>query len=409
MFKQMSPNGFGDRDDQGVRLSTTTQDYYELLGVDRGADADTIKRAFRRKARECHPDVSTAPDAEECFKKLNEAYDVLSDPAKRDQYDRYGTVGGAGGWSGGTGYADFSEIFGGGAFDLGDLFSSFFGGVSGTQNGKAVRTEGRDMGITVTVTLEEVARGVTKTITLDRLAPCPECGATGSVSGAAARTCSSCQGTGQTSGYQQTLFGTMQTRVTCQTCGGLGTIIGDACDECQGSGRVIDRQQLDVEIPAGINDGQKIRMRDLGEAGIRGAQSGDLLVTVHVADHERFERQGADLHLRLPVSVAEAALGASKNVESLLESVAVEVPAGKQTGQTVRVKRAGLPVIGRPEGLGDLYCHIEVIVPKRLSDKAKHLLHELSDELGDNPDSNADELRPKRFGDKLKDWIRGEG
>jgi molecular chaperone DnaJ len=387
-----------------------SKDYYAELGVARDADAETIKRAFRRKARECHPDVSDAPDAEECFKRLNEAYDVLSDPAKRDQYDRYGRVSGSGPGGAGNGnpYVDFGDIFGGGvSFDLGDLFSSFFGGVAGARGGRAVRPEGRDMSIGLTITLEEAARGVTKTITLDRLAPCPECKATGSVSGAPPATCTKCGGSGQVVGYQQTLLGPMQTRQTCPDCGGLGTTTADACEECQGSGRVIDRQQVEVEIPAGIAEGQKIRMKEMGEAGIRGAASGDLLITIGVARHERFERNGADLHVRLPISLAEAGIGATKLIDGLLEPVSVAVPAGKQTGETIRVKRAGLPIVGKPEALGDLHCHLEIIVPKKMSERAHELLRELSAEFGDDETSDADELRKQSFGDKVKDFFHG--
>ena len=389
-------------------MSTVRIDYYEVLEVTRDADGETIKRAFRRKARECHPDVSSAPDAEERFKKLNEAYDVLSDPAKRDRYDRFGTADASGGFGGGAYGVDFGDIFGGGVtVDLGDLFSSFFGGVTGSRGGRAVRMEGRDMAVSLTITLEEAARGLTRSITLDRLAPCPECDATGSADKQGAVTCSECQGRGQKAGYRQTIFGTMQTSVPCEDCGSTGKRVENPCEECQGSGRVIDRESVDVVIPPGMGDGQKIRMREMGEAGIRGAKSGDLLITIHVQAHERFERSGHDLHVRLPLSIAEATLGTHKLIEGLLEPITVEVAPGVQTGEKTRVKGAGLPVVGRPEGYGDLYCHIEVIVPRKPSEKARALLQQLSEELGDSETSNADDLRQKNIGDKVKDFFKG--
>ena len=390
-------------------MSTASIDYYEILEVTRDADGETIKRAFRRKARECHPDVSSAPDAEERFKKLNEAYDVLSDPAKRERYDRFGTADGPGGFGGGGYGVDFGDIFGGGVtVDLGDLFSSFFGGVTGSRGGRAVRVEGRDMSISLTITLEEAAKGLTRTITLDRLAPCPECDATGSADKQGAVTCTTCQGTGQKVGYRQTIFGTMQTQVPCEDCGSTGKRVENPCDECQGSGRVIDRESVDIVIPPGIGDGQKIRMREHGEAGIRGAKSGDLVVTIRVRAHERFERSGQDLHVRLPLSITEATLGARKTIEGLLEPVTVEVAAGLQSGDKTRVKGAGLPIVGRPDGFGDLYCHIEVIVPRKPSDKARDLLQQLSVEFGDSETSNADDLRQRNIGEKVKDFFRGK-
>ena len=390
-------------------MSTVRIDYYEVLEVTRDADSETIKRAFRRKARQCHPDVSSAPDAEEQFKKLNEAYDVLSDPNKRDRYDRFGTVDGPAGFGGGGYGVDFGDIFGGGvSVDLGDLFSSFFGGVSGSRGGRAVRMEGRDMAMSLRISLEEAARGVTKTITLDRLAPCPECDATGSADKHGAVTCSACNGSGQRVGYRQTIFGTMQTSVPCEDCGSTGKRVENPCEECQGSGRVIDRESLDVVIPPGVGDGQKIRMREMGEAGIRGAKSGDLVISVQVQAHERFERSGKDLHVRLPLSIAEATLGTHKIIDGLLEPVSVEVAPGFQTGEKVRVKGAGLPVVGRPDDAGDLYCHIEVIVPRKTSEKAQELLRQLSAEFGDSETSNADDLRQKNIGDKVKDFFKGK-
>ncbi len=393
-------------------MAAAGSDYYELLGVARDADADTIKKAFRRKARECHPDVSNAPDAEERFKSLNEAYDVLSDPNKRRQYDQFGTVGSNGGYGG------YDDIFGGGvAFDLSDLFSAFFGGAAG-RGGRGVSLEGRDMAMQLSITLEEAARGVKREIRYDRLAPCDECGATGSADGSAPGKCPACGGTGQTVSYRQTLFGAMQTAAPCPSCGGTGTHIANPCHECEGSGRVIDRETFTLDIPAGITDGQTIRKREAGEAGIRGARAGDLIFTIHVSAHERFERQGANLHARLPISITEAALGAVKEVDGLLEPVKVEISAGAQSGDRVRIKGAGMPQLNRGDQRGDLIFYLDVIVPRKISPKAEELLRQLSAELGDAPASDADELAGKGgIGEKLrgikqgvedfKDWISG--
>ena len=380
-------------------------DYYEMLEITRDADGETIKRAFRRKAREYHPDVNSAADAEDRFKELNEAYDVLSDPNKRSHYDRFGTAPGAAGGSP-YGGVDMNDIFGGGAVDLGDLFSSFFGGVAGSRGGRAMRPEGRDMGMTLNISLEDAARGVTRQVTLDRLAPCTECDATGSADKTGPVSCHTCDGVGQVVGTQQTIFGTMRTQRACPDCGGTGQNVEHPCEECQGSGRMIDRQTVDVEVPAGIADGQKIRLNGMGEAGIRGAASGDLLITVQVLAHDRFVRKGQNLNVRVPVSIAEAALGATKRIDGLLDEVIVEVPAGIQTGDRVSVADAGLPFVSREGQFGKLYCHIDVIVPKKVSAKGKELLEQLSAELGDSETSDADELQQQGFGEKVKDFFK---
>lgn len=381
-------------------------EYYDLLGVSKDATADEIKKAFRRKAREVHPDVNDAHDAEDQFKSLNEAYDVLSDPNKRAQYDRFGQSGGPGGFAGGATsyqYADFSDMFGGGGVDIGDLFSSFFGG-AGVGSRAATRTEGRDMAMSIGITLEEAARGLKRTISVDRLAPCDECDATGAQKGTSAVTCPTCDGAGQVIGYRQTLFGTMQAAAICEECHGTGKFIEHPCEECEGSGRVIDRQQVDVNIPAGIRDGQQIRLRDMGEAGIRGAVGGDLIITVRVMAHERFERSGSDLHAHLAVSMTEAALGATKTVDGLLEPVSVHIPAGTQTGEQIKVKGEGMPVVNRDES-GNLFFHIEVVVPRKLTERQRELLEELSAEFGDSETSEVD--HHKKGFDRLKDWFKG--
>jgi molecular chaperone DnaJ len=374
-----------------------TQDYYATLGVEKTASADEIKRAFRRKARELHPDVNASPDAEERFKEINEAYDVLSDEAKRDQYDRFGTVGRGPGGAGGYQYADFGDLFGGG-FNMEDLFSTFFGGAAGGRGG--VRLEGRDMAMQIVITLTEAAQGVDKEIVLDRLATCDVCGGSGSTDESKTTTCPDCGGSGQRVVQRRTFLGTMQTVTPCERCGATGHIIENPCEECQGSGRVPDRQHVTVSVPAGIRDGQQIRMRGLGEAGIRGAASGDLLVTVRIAPDEYLHREGDDLHCRATVTMTQAALGAQIQVTGVLEDVEVNVPAGVQHGETVRVKGMGMPRV-HGNGRGDLIVHIAVVVPTKLSKRQRELLEELAAESGD---SHAEYKSPVQ---KLKDWLGG--
>lgn len=372
-------------------------DYYETLGVARDATADEIKKAFRRKARELHPDVNKAEDAEERFKQCNEAYDVLSDPDKRAQYDRFGTVGRQG--AGGPGYVDLGDLFGGaGGFDMGDLFSAFFGGVSGA--GRGVRLEGRNMATGIVVTLREAATGVDKDLTVDRLAPCDVCGGSGSAEGGAVTTCPDCNGSGQRLTVRQTFLGSMQTAVPCDRCGATGHIIDNPCEECQGSGRVPDRQHVTVHVPAGIGDGQQVCLRGLGEAGIRGARAGDLIVTVRVARDEYLHREGDDLHCQATVSVAQAALGTETPGPGLLEDNVIEIPAGTQHGDTIRIKGKGMPRWNRNDR-GDLYVHIAVEVPKKLTKRQRELFEELAAELGEHVSE------PKSPVNRLKDWLRG--
>lgn len=357
-------------------------EYYDILGVDRDADANEIKKAFRRKARKLHPDVNKAPDAEERFKELNEAYDVLSDPQKKAMYDRYGTADAAQGFGGGYQSVDMSDIFGG----MGDIFSSFFGGMGGNGgHSSQARREGRDMGIGLRLTLEEVATGAKKDIVYDRLAPCEECGGTGCADGGKEVNCKKCNGTGRVVSVQHTFLGDMQTATTCPDCGGTGKVIDKPCPECEGQGRVPDREHLTIEIPQGIRDGQQVRVQGRGEAGMNGAKAGDLIATVRIEPHEYFERDGDHLHARANISVAQAALGADITVQGIMdgEEVPVKIPAGCQSGQTLRIKGYGLPRFRKEGKRGDMLVHITVVVPNKLSRKAKKLMEQLNDELGD--------------------------
>lgn len=350
------------------------KDYYAILGVERGASDADIRKAFHAKARTMHPDVCKEPDAEERFKEINEAYAVLSDSEKRDFYDRYGTVDGYG-----QGGPDIGDIFGGG-FDMSDLFSSFFGGAAG--GGRAVRLDGRDMGASIRVTLQEAATGCSKEIAYNRLAPCKSCEGSGCAEGGHVVNCPTCHGTGQVTTVQRTFLGNMQTRSVCPDCGGTGNTVDHPCPECEGQGRTPDRERVNVKVPAGFQDGQQLRVPGFGEAGVRGARSGDLIVTVQVASDERFQRAGDDLHVRVEVSVAQAALGATVRIEGVLpdETVEVEVPAGCQFDDTVRVAGKGMPRMRR-DGRGDLVAHIDVVVPRHLTERQRELFEELAESM----------------------------
>jgi len=379
-------------------VPASTQDYYALLGVERTATADEIKKAFRAKARELHPDVNSASDAEERFKEINHAYDVLSDPAKRDSYDRYGADGPRGGNGGGYGYADIGDLFGGGAggFTMEDLFSTFFGG--GVGGGGGVRLEGRDMAMQIVITLEEAATGAEKEIVVDRLATCEVCHGSGAAEGSQVVTCPDCHGSGQRVVMRKTFLGTMQTAAPCERCGATGQVVEKPCEECQGTGREPDRQHVTVTIPVGIQDGQQIRLRGLGEAGVRNHAAGDLLITVRVKAHDYLHREGNDLHCRATVTIAQAALGVDLSLHGILEENTVAIPAGTQHGDTIRVKGHGMP---RPGGSsrGDLIVHVNVEVPRKLTKRQRELLEELASEFGE---ATAEHKRPLQ---KLKDWF----
>jgi molecular chaperone DnaJ len=369
-----------------------TRDYYEVLGVSRDAGADEIKKAFRARARDVHPDTSDHENAEELFKELNEAYEVLSDPGKRANYDRYGTAdeprfSGFGGP--GPGYGPF----GGGG--IGDIFSAIFDGVTGANVRGGIRTEGRDMSTGVVVTLEEAASGVTKDVEYPRVATCATCGGSGAAAGGEVKTCPVCNGSGQVVASQRTFLGTFQSVHPCDRCAGTGSIVDPPCPTCGGQGRVRDTEKIEVEIPAGVQDGQQIRIEDEGEAGFRGAPSGDLYVQVHIAPHEFLHRDGDNLHARAAVPMTIAALGGELKVAGLFGPVSVKVGSGARNGDVVVAKGAGMP--NRRGGFGDLVVHVNIVVPKKLSKQQRKLLEELADSFGDE--------RSHTALDRVRDWL----
>jgi molecular chaperone DnaJ len=364
-----------------------------VLDVSRDATESEIKKAFYRKARELHPDVNKAADAEDRFKELSEAFDVLSDASKRSQYDRFGTVGSSGGYQ----YVDFSDLFGSG-FGMGDIFSQFFGGAS--YGRAAMRRDGRDMGVGLKLNLEEVATGVKKEIVYDRLAPCEACGGKGIGPGGQTVSCPSCHGSGRVISVQHTFLGDMQTQSICPDCDGTGRSIDIPCPECDGQGRQPDRQHVTIEVPKGIRDGQQLRLSNFGEAGLHGAQSGNLIVTVRIEEHSRFQRDGDNLHTIVQASITQAALGASILIDGILpeERIELEIPAGCQNSQVIRVRERGMPRMHR-ESRGELYGHVEVLIPKRLSNRQRELLEELASEFGDEVTSKRSPMQ------RLKDAL----
>ena len=363
-------------------------DYYEVLGVARDASADEIKKAFRKKARETHPDVNDGHDAEEEFKRINEAYEVLSDDTKRASYDRFGTADPrAGGFS-----ADMGDFFG-----VEDIFSAFFGGVRSA--GSRPNPNGRDLRTQVVITLEEAATGVTKEISITHPATCPTCSGTGAVEGGSATACTVCDGTGQRRTQRRTIIGVMETATPCDACGASGVVIDKPCATCSGQGRVTMADTVSVDIPAGVHDTMGLRVPGKGEAGVRGARAGDLLVTVRVSLHEVLHREGDDLHAMAGINIAQAALGGSITVPGLFDDVEVAFSAGVHTGDTVRLRGQGMPRMGG--GQGDFIVHLDVKAPKKLSKRQRELLEELGESFGTG---KGDDRTPL---EKLKDWLGG--
>lgn len=388
-------------------MAASETDYYDILGVDRSADAKTIKRAFLKKARQLHPDVSDDPHAEEKFKQVNEAYTVLSDERTRANYDRYGTAEGPGGF--GADYVDMSDIFGGG-FGINDIFDSFFGGRGGSSGQRATRTQGRNMGITLHISLEEAAAGCTKTISYERLAPCDDCGGTGAAEGGHQATCTRCGGTGRVVEVQRTIFGQMQSQGVCPDCGGTGRMIDKPCETCGGQGRAPSRETVEVKVPAGVHSGQSLSLTGKGEAGMRGATSGDLVVSIDIEQHATFERQGDDLFRKVTVDSLEAVVGTTVSVRGILEDEVVEVavPAGTQYGDQIRMEGRGMPRLGS-NARGNLFCVVQVDTPRDLSREERAVISRLVEArrgAGVGTPSGSDGQAGERRGNRA--WRRGK-
>ena len=362
------------------------RDFYEVLAVERDADQKTIKRAFLKLARKLHPDVNDAPDAEEKFKEVNEAYSVLSDERKRANYDRYGDPDGSAGFGGGS--VDMSDFFGGG-FGINDIFDSFFGGMGSQRGGASVRTHGRDMGIRLQITLEEAAAGCTKTISYTRLAPCDDCGGTGVAEGGSVRTCDRCHGSGVVIEIQRTIFGQMQSQTTCPTCQGEGTIIKNKCHECHGEGIVKGEEVVEINIPAGVAEGMVVNVPGKGNAGKHNGVNGNIQVFIEEEKNDTFVRDGQDVIYNLLLDFPTAALGGQVDIPTIDgQKVKIKIEPGTQPGKTLRLRGKGIPAVkGYGGGMGDLVVNISVYVPKTLSREEKEMLEKMqqSDNFkGDN-------------------------
>jgi molecular chaperone DnaJ len=365
---------------------STRRDLYEVLGVERNASPQEIKAAYRKLAVKFHPDRNPGnKEAEESFKEAAEAYAVLSDPEKRSSYDRFGMAG-----VGDQPFSGFdSSIFGDFADILGNMFG--FEGIFGGGRRRTGPERGADLRTQVVLTFEEMARGVERTIPVAREESCPTCNGSGSSKGSGQETCRGCGGHGQVR-VSQGVFTMVR---TCPQCGGAGRVIKDPCKDCKGSGRTEARREIKVPIPAGLEDGTRVRISGQGEGGVRGGPPGDLYVVVRVEGHERFARDGADLHLEEEISAFAAALGTEIEVPTLDGKERVNVPAGSQPGDTVALRGKGLPR-PRQSGQGDLVVHLKVVVPRRLSAKQKELLQAVLKE----------EERPGVFR-KVREFIEG--
>ncbi|MDG2948642.1 molecular chaperone DnaJ [Bisgaard Taxon 10/6] len=348
------------------------QDYYEILGVERGADEKAIKKAYKRLAMKYHPDRTKGDKAsEEKFKEINEAYEILSDKEKRAAYDQYGHAAFEQGGFGGAGAGGFGGGFGGfGGFE--DIFSEMFG--SGSSRQRVVR--GDDLRYDIEITLEEAVRGVTKDIQIQTLASCDHCDGTGAEKGSKVETCPTCHGHGRVRRQQ----GFFMTETTCPHCHGTGKKIEKPCKKCHGDGRVHKTESLSVKIPAGVDSGNQLRLAGKGAAGENGAPAGDLYVVIHVKDHHIFERDGNNLYCEVPISFTQAALGGEIEVPTLDGRAKLKIPEGTQTGTMFRMRGKGITAM-RSGYAGDLICKITVETPVKLTDEQKDLLHKLETSL----------------------------
>ncbi len=378
------------------------KDFYEVLGVDRGASDDEIKKAYRKAAKKYHPDLHPGDaEAEAKFKEAGEAYEVLSDSEKRARYDQFGHAGvdpnfGAGGGGGGFGggFGGFGD-FG----DIGDIFSSFFGGGfgGGSRSNPNAPRRGNDTSATVNLSFEEAAKGCKKNIRVTRIETCEDCGGSGAEKGSNPQTCPVCHGTGQVKRVQQTPFGAMQSASVCDHCHGTGKIIDKPCKSCAGKGRIRKTTEKVIDIPAGIDDGQIINLRGGGDAGVNGGPAGDLRVNVNVRPHPLFERDGFDVFCEIPITFTQAALGDEITVPTLDGKVKFTIHEGTQPGDEFKLKGKGIKRLNY-SGYGDQYVKIVLEVPKNLSKEQKEMLKNF-DEATDDKNYN----KRKSFFDKLKD------
>ena len=376
------------------------RDYYEVLGLEKGASEDAIKKAYRKLAKKYHPDVNPGDtQAEERFKEVNEAYEVLSDADKRSRYDAYGHAGVDPNFTGGAsqGFGGFSGFGGFEDFDLGSIFDSFFGGGATGSSRRTAARRGEDIHTTIMLSFEEAAFGCEKEISITRIEECSECSGTGAEKGTAVETCTRCSGTGQVRSTRRTPLGVISNTETCSECRGSGKTIKTPCSECHGEGNVRKSRKIKLSVPVGIDEGQTISLRNEGNSGRNGGPSGSLLVTVQIRPHPIFTRNGTSVICELPITIIQAVLGAEVEVPTLDGKVKYTIPEGTQSGTTFRLKGKGIPRL-HSSSRGDQYVKVFVEIPKNLSKKQKDLLSQFGDSLADD-----NYEKRKSFFDKIKD------
>ncbi|MGR3741704.1 molecular chaperone DnaJ [Companilactobacillus sp. DQM5] len=369
---------------------------YDVLGVDKDASDAEIKKAYRKLSKKYHPDINKEPGADEKFKEVNDAYDVLKDPQKRQRYDQFGTTddnAGAGGFGG------FDQSFGGSGFE--DIFSSFFGGGSSRQADPTAPRQGNDLQYRMNLTFEEAVFGKETTISYNRQEECATCHGSGAKPGTSPITCRKCHGSGRIQVDRQTPFGKMRTTETCDVCNGTGKEIEEKCPTCGGDGHTIDRHSVKVKVPAGIEDGQQIRLEGQGESGINHGPYGDLYIVFEVAKSKDFTRRGSTIYSDKSISFPQAALGDEIKVKTVYGDVKLKVPSGTQTGTTFKLKEKGSPKLNGT-GIGDHLVTIHIVTPKKLTDEQKSALRDFAKAGGDK----ITEQDSGNFFDRMKDAFK---
>lgn len=372
------------------------RDYYEVLEISRTANEADIKRAYRKLARKYHPDVNSDPQAEDQFKEVNEAYEVLSNVDRRSAYDRFGHAAAAGGAGSGDPFG-----FGGAGSPFGDLFETFFGGAQGGGGRRPAPPRGADIQVSVNLTFEEAVFGVEKEVEVDRLETCDVCDGSRMKGGKAPPSCPTCGGSGEVRRVQQTILGQFMTSGPCPTCHGEGVTVTEPCDGCNGKGRVRNYRTLEVTIPPGVDDNATLRLTGQGEDAPNNGRAGDLYVKVRVQQHKFFERHGKAIHSRVGINVAQAALGDEIEIDTLDGPVVFHVPTGTQSGQQFRLRNKGVPDLRGGER-GDQIVTVQVIIPKKLTDEQEELFEQLSASLGKEV---TQQPKGRGFFDRVKDAI----
>ncbi|MEG1862019.1 MAG: molecular chaperone DnaJ [Oscillospiraceae bacterium] len=366
------------------------RDYYEVLGIDKKASDADIKAAYRKKAKKYHPDLNPGDaQAEKNFKEANEAYEILSNPEKKQRYDAYGHAGVDPNYGAGGGYGGYSGGFGGAGVDLNDIFESFFGGAGGFGGGSSRRANpnaprrGADVHVGVTISFMEAAQGVTKTVSITRQETCPECDGSGSKKGTGSQTCPDCGGTGQVTQQQRTPFGVIQNSRVCSRCGGKGKIVTDPCQKCKGSGRVQVVAKKEINIPAGIDDEQSLALRGQGDMGVNGGGAGDVIIVITVRPDPIFTRKKYDVYVTVPITYSQAVLGAEIVVPTIDGKVQYTVPEGTQSGTVFRLRTKGIKYLNG-KGRGDEYVTVVVEIPKKITREQKKALEAFDATLKDD-------------------------